>query len=173
MCEKTLFLAVCNSYVNCIGFYHINRKVSFMEVDQRSVLAGQQIKCGRANLECSVAIVNFSLPVAQKSFTVHVAVGQAGLLTQSLFCIPNLHMHTLNCVESKIVATSRVNPPKNYLKQHTISSQLPWSQRQDMLPTAGQHVFMWLWIIHAANLLGLNTDSTISLDLSPSPCDCL
>ena len=125
MCEKTLFLAVCNSYVNCIGFYHINRKVSFMEVDQRSVLAGQQIKCGRANLECSVAIVNFSLPVAQKSFTVHVAVGQAGLLTQSLFCIPNLHMHTLNCVESKIVATSRVNPPKNYLKQHTISSQLP------------------------------------------------
>ena len=116
MCEKTLFLAVCNSYVNCIGFYHINRKVSFMEVDQRSVLAGQQIECGRANLECSVAIVNFSLPVAQKSFTVHVVVGQAGLLTQSLFLHTQLaHAHFELC-RVKDSSYKPCQSPKKLLK---------------------------------------------------------
>ena len=96
-----------------------------MEVDQRSVLAGQQIECGRANLECFVAIVNFSLPVAQKSFTVHVVVGQAGLLTQSLFLHTQLaHAHFELC-RVKDSSYKPCHPPKNYLKQQTISSQLP------------------------------------------------
>ena len=45
-----------------------------MEVDRRSVLAAQEIECGRAYLECSVPMVNYPLPVAQKSFTGHAAV---------------------------------------------------------------------------------------------------
>ena len=60
LCSLQFVIAVGTVLV----LYTFNRKVSFMEVDQRSVLAAQEIEFGRVYLECSVAMVNFPLPVA-------------------------------------------------------------------------------------------------------------